>query len=88
MGRSTFSAKRVIAGRVRAIRDELYGEDGGPRLAEALGLPFRTWSNYEAGVTIPGEVLLSFIEITGVSPHWLLTGEGHRYLGPRGIERP
>jgi hypothetical protein len=44
-----------------------------------LGLPVRTWLNYEAGVTIPGEVLLRFIDAAGVDAHWLLTGEGSRY---------
>jgi hypothetical protein len=66
----------VLAGRVRAIRRRVFGEQGGPRLAEALGLPERTWRNYEAGVTIPAPVILRFIAVCGASPHWLLTGEG------------
>jgi hypothetical protein len=65
--------------RLRQVRVELYGEDGGPMLAEALRLPLRTWMNYESGVTIPGQVVLSFIEVTGVCPHWLLTGEPPQY---------
>jgi hypothetical protein len=48
-------------------------------LAEALGLPYRTWMNYEEGVNIPGLVLLRFIEVASVEPRWLLTGEGRRY---------
>ena len=44
-----------------------------------LRLPVRTWLNYEAGVTIPGEVLLRFIDAAGVDAHWLLTGEGPKY---------
>jgi hypothetical protein len=36
-----------------------------------------SWPNY--GVTIPARILLQFIEITGVEPRWLLTGEGARY---------
>src|SRR5262245_55513445 len=70
-----------LAGRVREIRLELFGENGGPLLAEALGLPCRTWMNYEAGVTIPAAVILRFIEVCGASPHWLLTGEGQPFLG-------
>jgi hypothetical protein len=66
----------VLSQRVREIRRELFGEGGGPLLAEALDLPARTWRNYEAGVTIPATVILRFIEICGASPHWLLTGEG------------
>ena len=36
----------AMARRLRlAVRVELYGEHGGPLLAEALRLPFRTWAN-------------------------------------------
>lgn len=65
--------------RLRQVRLDLYGENGGPVLAEALGLPFRTWANYEAGVTVPALVMLRFIELTGACPHWLLTGDPPRY---------
>jgi len=70
----------ALARRLREVRLAKYGEDGGPLLAEDLGLPARTWAHFEAGVTIPGLVLLGFIEATGVAPHWLLTGEGPREL--------
>jgi hypothetical protein len=65
--------------RMRQIRVELYGENGGPMLAEALHLPFRTWANYEAEVAMPALVMLRFIMLTGACPHWLLTGEPPRY---------
>jgi hypothetical protein len=65
--------------RLRQVRVELYGENGGPLLAEALRLPFRTWVNYESGITVPALVMLRFIEVTGASPHWLLTGEPPQY---------
>ena len=68
-----------LAGRVRQLRRELYGESGAALLASALGLPDRTWLNYEAGVTIPAEVILRFLEVTAVEPHWLLYGEGEKY---------
>jgi len=80
------SIKRGLARRIREIREDLYGEHGGPMLAEALGLPFRTWYNYEAGCTIPAHSILRFIEVTDAHPHWLLTGEGERYLS-RGAVR-
>ena len=70
----------ALARRVREIRRALVGEDGGPLLAEALDLSARTWRNYEAGVTIPATVILWFIEISGASPHWLLTGEGEPFV--------
>jgi transcriptional regulator with XRE-family HTH domain len=71
--------KATLASRLRRVRLERYGEHGGPELARALGVPFRTWANYEAGVTIPGEVLLAFLAATRVEPAWLLDGEGPAY---------
>lgn len=68
-----------LAGRVREVRQELYGEHGGPILAIALDLPFRIWSGYERGEVIPADVMLRFLKHTGADPHWLLTGEGPRY---------
>jgi hypothetical protein len=72
-------AKAAVAGRLRLIRLERYGERGGPALAGMLRLPSRTWVNYERGVTIPGVILLEFLELTGVEPLWLLRGAGEKY---------
>ena len=69
----------VLASRLREVRRELYGEHGGPLLAQDLEIPARTWAHYESGVTIPGAVVLRFLVLSGVEPHWLLTGEGRRY---------
>ena len=69
-----------LAERIREIRIDLYGTNGGPLLAEALEIPFRTLHNYESGCTIPAHTILRFIELTGADPHWLLTGRGERYL--------
>lgn len=69
-------AKYDLAQRLSGIRGELYGERGGPELARRLGLPVRTWYNYEAGVTVPAEVILKLIELTDVEPMWLLHGKG------------
>ena len=74
--------RQAVAARLREIRSERYGEHGGPDLAGQLGLPARTWYGYETGVTVPAEVLLDFIELTGANPRWLLTGEGPKYLRP------
>ena len=73
------AVKLALASRVREIREDLFGEHGGPLLASALRLPFRTWYNYESGGTIPAQVMLRFIETTHAHPHWLLTGEGEKY---------
>ena len=77
------SIKTSLSRRLREIRQELFGDHGGPELARRLNLPARTWYNYETGVTVPAEVLLAFIELTGASPNYLVSGEGARYQGPR-----
>lgn len=71
-----------LANRLKIIRADLYGERGGPELARRLNLPVRTWYNYESGVTIPGEILLKFVELTSVEPMWLLHGQGPRFRTP------
>jgi hypothetical protein len=72
--------KSDLASRIREVRIALYGENGGPLLAQALEIPFRTLHNYETGCTIPAHSILRFITLTGVDPHWLLTGDGARFL--------
>ncbi len=73
----------VLARRVREIRLDSYGELGAPMLAKDLGLPTRTWLNYESGVIIPATVILQFLRVTGANPGWLLTGGGERYASGR-----
>lgn len=68
--------RRALAGRLLAIRMELYGEHGGAELARQLGVPLPTWANYERGVTIPGDVLLRFLVVTCAEVRWLLHGAG------------
>jgi len=67
-----------LARRVREIRLEMF-DDGVATLSQAMDIPARTWEHFENGVTIPAWIILQFIEITGVEPHWLMTGEGERY---------
>ena len=73
------NVKASLSRRLREIRQDIFGEHGGPELSRRLNLPARTWYNYETGVTVPAEVLLGFIEQTGANPTWLLTGDGPRY---------
>lgn len=73
------NVKASLSRRLRDVRQELFGEHGGPELARRLGLPARTWYNYETGVTVPAEVLLAFIDQTGANPAWLLSGDGAKY---------
>src|SRR4051812_11511786 len=68
-----------LARRIREIRVERYGEGGVDALAASLGIPARTWLNYEVGITIPAMVILRFIDLTGASPGWLLTGTGEPF---------
>jgi hypothetical protein len=72
-------AKYALAERLRSLRAELYGDRGGPELSRRLGLPIRTWYNYESGVTVPAEVVLKIIELTSVEPMWLLHGQGPKF---------
>jgi hypothetical protein len=72
--------KASIACRVREIREFLYGDNGVESLARALNVPSATWLNYERGITMPAEVLINFMELTQVAPHWLSTGAGERFI--------
>ncbi len=66
--------------RIRQVRTEIYGDDGTQQLADLLGIPLKTWENYEQGVTIPDTIILRFICLTGAAPHWLLSGNGAPYV--------
>ncbi|MDG3004406.1 S24 family peptidase [Paludisphaera mucosa] len=72
-------AKLELAERLAILRLELFGERGGPEMARRLGIPVRTWYNYEGGVTVPAEVVLKIIELTAVEPTWLLHGKGPKF---------
>jgi len=73
------NVKASLSRRLKEVRQDRFGEHGGPELARRLNLPARTWYNYENGVTVPAEVLLGFIDETGTNPVWLLSGEGSMY---------
>jgi hypothetical protein len=67
--------------RLREVRIDRFGdgEEGRTRVASALGIPTRTWMNYEMGVTMPAEIMLQLLVETRTNPDWLLKGEGERY---------
>ena len=84
MARKKTSAEREtlknrLSERLRTVRVELFGEQGGTELASMLRIPTATWYNYETGVTVPAEVVLRFIDVTSVEPSWLLSGVGEKY---------
>jgi hypothetical protein len=72
-----------LGGRLREVAHELHGEPGTEVVAALLGIPVRTLANYEAGVTLPAELLLGFIATTGAKPDWLRTGSGPKFTGRR-----
>lgn len=71
--------KQDLAVRLREIRVELYGEHGGPMLAEELEIPYRAWARYESGASMSAQIMLRFLERTRTDPHWLLTGDGPKF---------
>lgn len=75
----TKQVKRTLSGRLAEIRSELFGNQGKAEMARRLGIPPRSWYNYEGGVTVPAEVILKTIELTSVEPLWLLHGTGPKY---------
>lgn len=84
----TVRVKCHLSERLREIRTELFGERGGSEMARQLGVPIRTWYNYESGVTVPAEILLKFMELTSVEPLWLLHGQGPKFRTPQPVEVP
>ena len=83
---SRSNANRDLGERLRAVRVELYGQHGTPELARDLHLSPRTWSRYEDGVTIPGEVLLAVLDLTRAETRWLLRGVGEMFRPNPGME--
>jgi transcriptional regulator with XRE-family HTH domain len=61
-----------IGGRLRMLRKGF--KKSGPEFAREIGIPPRSWQNYESGVQPPMDVVLMLIIRFGVSPWWLLTG--------------
>jgi hypothetical protein len=73
-----------LGARLRAIRVEVFGEDGIDIISEKLGVAPRTWQSYEeVGEVMPAQTLLRFIELTGADPLWLMRGEGRKYRKAR-----
>jgi hypothetical protein len=69
----------TLSERVRAVRLDLFGDEGGALLASLLGIPERRVARMEMHGPIPGHIILAFIEVTGANPSWLLSGNGDRY---------
>src|SRR5262249_7740473 len=77
-------ARFELAERLVALRIKLYGERGAPELARRLGVPCRTWYNYERGCTVPAQTILQLIVLTSVEARWLLDGGGSMFSEAEG----
>jgi hypothetical protein len=70
--RPPYGRHRALAEQLRRARIEHFGDDGVADLSRRLGVPERTWRNYEGGVTMPADVVLRFMVLTGVTACELL----------------
>lgn len=62
---------------------EACGTDEPARIQRSLNISYQAAKNYVEGVRYPKtEVLLKLAERTGYSIHWLLTGEGKKFVEP------
>ncbi len=67
--------KQSLAFRIRQARTEKALDQG--RLAAKLDVATRTVQRWEKGDQVPdSNYLMRLAKITGVAPHWLLTGDG------------
>lgn len=87
MARVSYSAdvlriKAEIGQRLRVLRIELAGEQDYAVFTKRMGIPLRSWYQYEHGVSIPADVILRVIEGTSVEPMWLLHGREPRFRQP------
>jgi hypothetical protein len=74
--------RKVLASRLEILRKNHFGEHGSAACAASVGIPYRSWWNYERGIAVPGEVILRVIELTNVEPMWLLHGTMPMYRQP------
>lgn len=68
-----------LAGRLRRVRRELYGDHGACLLARQVGISTREWLEFEAGESLPAWILERLVAKTAVDPIWLLRGVGPIY---------
>ena len=83
--RGSGSATTVIGDRLLALRLEQSMTQA--QFARSLKISARTYYDYERGTrSISAEVLVSIYEVYGVSPNWILLGEGLPTPGQAGQE--
>jgi transcriptional regulator with XRE-family HTH domain len=65
---------------IRSRIDEAVGSGKNLDIAEKAGVTASAVTNWKTEKKIPMESLFSISEATGVSMHWLLTGEGEKFI--------
>jgi hypothetical protein len=75
-------SREDMGARLELLRRRIGSENfAGDHLNRWLGASFSSWYRYERGARIPGDLVCRLILETGVSPRWLLTGEGEMIPG-------
>ncbi len=85
-GRPAVGRHRALSERLRRARIAHFGAEGVADLSRRLGVPERTWRNYETGVSLPADVVLRFMELTGVTARELLRDGSPVADGYGGVE--
>jgi len=81
--------RNAIAERLRAVRVTRCGDRGMVHFARDLDVHAETWRNCERVGALTADMLVRVIRLTGVSPLWVLTGEGPMLIeaAPVAVER-
>ncbi len=73
-----------IARRLREIREELFGPKGQAEMARFLSVSPESYRQYEtARVRLPNRITTLLCEKKKISPVWVLTGKGSKFLDYR-----
>jgi hypothetical protein len=62
--------KYALARDLVALRVKLFGDHGAGEMARRMGLPVRTWHNYEHGSIVPAEVVLKLMQMFPAEAHF------------------
>lgn len=65
-----------VSGRLRHVRETVFGARGRAAFARALGISPSTYNYYEKGRVPPPDLLARAAEVTGAGLEWLVTGQG------------
>ena len=71
--------KSDLAGRIRRCQLPSTARTAGHYWPGHSVFRSKPFTSTRPGATIPAQSILSFIKLTGVDPHWLLTGDGDQF---------